>query len=111
MRPTNITAIIIILLLLLKELVIPKLKPTVLYAEKHSNAMGMSPFSGSNIEMNIVAKPMTNNDNDMIANALRTDISEISRVKISILDFPFAILNIFKVAIAKVLVFIPPPVD
>lgn len=61
--------------------------------------------------MNIIPKPITTKDNDMIANALRTEISAISLLKISILDFPFAKLKILSVATAKVLVFIPPPVD
>lgn len=110
-RPTNITTIITNLLALLKAPVIPKLNPTVPYAEKHSNAMSTNFFSGSKIPMNIIAKPITTNDNDIIANALRTEISAISRLKISILDFPFAKLKIFNIAMAKVLVLIPPPVD
>lgn len=110
-RPTNITIMIMNLLALLKVPVIPRLNPTVLYAEKHSNAMSMSSLSGSNNEMNMMAKPTTTKDNDIMANALRTEISAISLLKISILDFPFAKLKILSVAMAKVLVLIPPPVD
>ena len=47
----------------------------------------------------------------MVAKALFTEISAISLLNISILCFPFAKLKIFKVAMAKVLVFIPPPVE
>ena len=61
--------------------------------------------------MNIIAKLITINDKDIMANARRTEISAISRLKISILDFPFAKLKMFNIAIAKVLVLIPPPVD
>ena len=105
------TAIMTNLLALLKSAVIPKLNPTVLYAEKHSKAMSINFFSGSNMEMNIIAKPITTNDKQIIANALRTEISAISLLNISILDFPLAKLKMLSVAIANVLVLIPPPVD
>ena len=54
---------------------------------------------------------MTNKDKDMVAKALRTEMSAISLRQISIFVFPFAKLKKFKVAIAKVLVLIPPPVE
>lgn len=110
-RPTNITTIITNLLALLKVLVIPKLNPTVLYAEKHSKAISTNFFSGSNIEISIIATPITSNDNDIMANDLRTETSAISRLKSSILDLPLAKLHMLSVAIANVLVLIPPPVD
>ncbi len=107
--PTNITAIITNLLALLKSAVIPRLNPTVLYAEKHSKAMSISFFSGSNIEMNMIPKPMTTRDRQIIAKALRTEMSAISLLNISMRDFPFAKLKILSVAMANVLVLIPPP--
>ncbi len=55
--------------------------------------------------------PITTNDKEIIANALLTEISAISLLNTSILDFPLAKLMMFKVAMAKVLVLIPPPVD
>ena len=110
-RPINMTTIMTNLDILLKSPVIPKLNPTVLYAEKHSNEMSRSCFSGSKMEIHIIARPITTNDSEMIANALRTEISAISLLKISIRDFPLAKLKIFKVAMANVLVLIPPPVD
>ena len=61
--------------------------------------------------MTIIPVPITIKESAIVANARRIEISEISRRKISILDFPFARLKIFNVAMAKVLVFIPPPVD
>lgn len=50
-------------------------------------------------------------DKVRIANALREEMGDISLLKISILSFPFAILIKFKIAMAKVLVLTPPPVD
>ena len=69
----------------------------------------MSP--GSNIDMNVIASPITTNDNTMMAKALLTDTSAISLLKISIRDFPLAKLKILSNAMAKVLVLMPPPVD
>ena len=43
--PTNITPIITNLLMVLSWAVIPKLNPTVLYAEKHSKAISNKLFS------------------------------------------------------------------
>lgn len=63
------------------------------------------------MKINIIAKPITIKDNAIMANALRTEISAISLLNISIFDFPFAKLKILSVAIANVLVLIPPPVD
>ena len=55
--------------------------------------------------------PIITSDNEIIAKDRRTVMSEISLLKISIRDFPRAKLQKFKVAMAKVLVLIPPPVD
>ena len=55
--------------------------------------------------------PMTIKDKEITAKALLAETSAISLRKISILDFPFAKLKKLSVAMAKVLVFIPPPVD
>ena len=54
---------------------------------------------------------MTINDKQMMAKALLTETPEISLLKISILDFPFAKLRTLRVAMANVEVLIPPPVD
>ncbi|MDT4876702.1 hypothetical protein FQZ97_1121560 [compost metagenome] len=54
---------------------------------------------------------MVTNESVMVAKALLTEISAISRLHISILSLPFARLRKLSVAIAKVLVLIPPPVD
>ena len=109
--PTNITPIITNLLMVLSWAVIPKLNPTVLYAEKHSKAISNKLFSLSKIEINMIAKPITNKDNEITAKALLTEISAISLLYISILSFPFAKLIKLRMAIANVLVLIPPPVD
>src|SRR5690554_4340799 len=87
------------------------LKPTVLYAEKHSKAILSKSFSGSKMEMKKIPKPIATNDSETIANALRIEMSATSLLNISILSFPLAKLQKFKEAIAKVLVFIPPPVE
>src|SRR5690554_5169654 len=47
----------------------------------------------------------------IVANALRTEISAISLLHTSILLFPLARLKKLRVAMAKVLVLIPPPVE
>src|SRR5690606_13335902 len=109
--PTNIIPTKTNLLELLKSPVIPKLKPTVLYAEKHSKAMSSNPFFGSKCAIRKMPKPITINESAITANALLTEISAISLLKISILLFPFARLIKLSVAMAKVLVLIPPPVD
>ncbi len=109
--PTNIMAMIINLLPGFKLPVMPKLKPTVPYAEKHSNPMFSNPNSGSKIVMAIIPKPITINESEMVANALFTETSAISLLKTSIRLFPFAKLKMFKVAMANVLVLMPPPVD
>ena len=66
------------LLGVLKLAVIPKLKPTVLYAEKHSKATATALFSGSKIKIPIIPAPITIKDSAIIANALLTELSEIS---------------------------------
>ena len=55
--------------------------------------------------------PIITNEREMMANERLTVMSATSLRKISILDFPLAKLQKLSVAIAKVLVFIPPPVD
>lgn len=109
--PINIINIITNLLAALKFAVIPILKPTVLYAEKHSKAMLFKSFSLSKIDIARIAEPITNNDNEITAKARLTEMSEISLLYTSILVFPLAKLQKLRVAMAKVLVFIPPPVE
>jgi hypothetical protein len=109
--PINIVNINIILLISLNELVIPKLKPTVLNAEKHSKTIDIIFLSLSKIVIKNTEKPITIKDNEITEKALFIEISAISLWKISVLFLRLAILKIFKVAIAKVLVFIPPPVE
>src|SRR5690606_35683978 len=58
-----------------------------------------------------MAKPITINEIHKMAKALEVDSLEILLPKSCILDFPLAIAKMFNVANAKVLVFIPPPVD
>lgn len=62
----------------LKLEVIPKLKPTVLYAEKHSKAMSMSFICGSNSETAKIPIPITINDKEITAKALRIETLAIS---------------------------------
>lgn len=50
-------------------------------------------------------------EREIVAKARRTETLDISLLKTSMRDFPRAKLSIFNVAIAKVVVFIPPPVD
>ena len=76
--PINIIRIMTNLLAELKLAVIPILKPTVLYAEKHSKAMLFRSFSLSKIDMAIMPMPITNNDNEITAKARLTEMSEIS---------------------------------
>ena len=66
------------LLAVLKLAVIPKLKPTVLYAEKLSKAIFKSSISGSKVVIKKIAHPITANDNEMVAKALFTEMSAIS---------------------------------
>ncbi len=58
-----------------------------------------------------MAKPITINEIHNMANALEVDSLEIRLPKSWILLLPLAIEKIFNVANAKVLVFIPPPVE
>src|SRR5690606_40311730 len=109
--PINIMIINTILLSLLKSPVIPKLKPTVLYAEKHSKAMSSKCLSGSKWAMKNTPNPITTKERLIVAKALLTEISAISLLQISILSFPLARLKKLSVAMAKVLVLIPPPVE
>jgi hypothetical protein len=62
----------------LKSAVIPMLKPTVLYAEKHSNAILMRSLSLSVIDIKMIPTPITTRDRDITAKALRTEMSDIS---------------------------------
>lgn len=66
---------------------------------------------GSKNEMLTIAQLITARDKKIIADALRTETSDTSLLKISIRDLPFAKLKILRTAMAKVLVLIPPPVD
>jgi hypothetical protein len=102
---------IIILLADDKNAVIPILKPTVLYAENVSNVIAIKLFPLSNIEINQMAIPMTRKDKKMVANALLTEISEISLRNNSKRVFPFDRLIKFNTEMAKTDVFIPPPVE
>ena len=89
-----------------------KLKPTVLYAEKHSKTMVTSGVSfGSKISKAMMAIPITIKEIHKIAKALDVDSLVILLPKIWIRVFPMATAKIFKVAKAKVLVLIPPPVE
>ena len=58
-----------------------------------------------------VPSPITIRDKEIVAKALLTDISAISFLKTSIRSLPRARLIMFMVAMARVLVLIPPPVD
>ena len=109
--PANMVKISTNLLLLLKSAVIPLLKPTVLYAETHSNVISVNPFSESNSEIRKTEIRMANIERKIMANALLMEMVEISRLKISSLVFPLAKLIIFRTATAMVLVLIPPPVE
>ena len=89
-----------------------RLKPTVLNAEKHSKAtVNNGVPSGSKINRAIIETPIAINDMHKIANALEVDSLEILLPLNCILFFPFATAKMFRVANAKVLVFIPPPVE
>src|SRR5690606_12080456 len=59
----------------------------------------------------IIPEPITTKEREITAKALRTEISAISRRYTSIRVLPFASEIKLSVAIAKVLVLIPPPVD
>ena len=109
--PVNIVKISISLLAGWRLLVIPKLKPVVLYAEKHSKVIFRSEISGLNKAMVNVEIPTTMNDKVIIAKALLMEVSGISLLESSSLFFPLDRLKKFKVAIAKVDVLIPPPVE
>lgn len=109
--PINIMAMSTNLLASLRLPVMPMLNPTVLYAEKHSKAMLIKSFLLSKIVSKTMPDPITMRDREMVAKARLTEISAISLLKTSIRDFPFARLKIFKVAMASVLVLMPPPVD
>ena len=109
--PINMVAIKTDLLGSLNEAVIPRLKPTVPKADTHSKRIFNKPLSRSKKltvkkAINIMIK-----DKIMVANALFTDFWEISDLNTSIFCFPFARLIKLSMAMANVLVFIPPPVD
>ena len=91
--------------------VIPKDKPTVLKAENTSKAISKSVNCGLKISNNKIPKPIEANEIEIIANALKTDSLATLLVPISIFDLSLAIEKIFNVAIAKVVVLIPPPVE
>lgn len=59
----------------------------------------------------MIPMPMTIKDKEITAKALLTDLSEMVLRNTSIRSLPFAKLRMFSVATAKVLVFIPPPVE
>lgn len=63
--PINIMAINTILLSLLKSPVIPKLNPTVLYAEKHSKAMSNSIVIFFSVNDNCAQKYQTKSGNQI----------------------------------------------
>ena len=67
------------LLMVLSWAVIPKLNPTVLQAEKHSNAISSKLLSLSKIDINIIAKPITNNDNEIESIKLNETNSKIEK--------------------------------
>ena len=66
----NINTIRTHLLPKLKIGVTPKLKPTVLYAEKHSKAIFNKGILGSKTEINEIPNPITKKDKIIVANAL-----------------------------------------
>lgn len=91
--------------------VIPRLSPTVPYAEKHSNAISMSFFSGSKDDTQTTAIPIMMNESRITAEALLSEDSAICLRYTSTCSFPFTRLKILRMLIANVLVLIPPPVD
>ena len=109
--PTNIIPMITSLLGSLSCAVSPTLKPTVLYAEKHSNAMPRRSLSLSKKAIMKTPVPITTSESEIMANERLTVMSAISLLKISMRDFPLAKLQKLRVAIANVLVFMPPPVE
>ena len=68
-------------------------------------------LSASEMVSAVVAVPITTKDRAMMAKALRMEDSAISLLKISIRSLPLARLTKLTVAMAIVLVLIPPPVD
>jgi hypothetical protein len=109
--PINIVKIRINLLSLLKSEVIPLLRPTVLYAEIHSKEIFNNPRFESNKEIRKIEIKITIKERTIIAKALFTVVPEISLLNTSRRDFPLAILKMLRIAIAKVLVLMPPPVE
>jgi hypothetical protein len=109
--PMNMVIMITSLLALLSSLVMPRLKPTVLYAEKHSKAIRIKSLSLSNDDIKKTAAPITIRDKEMMAKALLTDTSAISLPKYSMRSLPLARLIKFKMPMENVLVLIPPPVE
>lgn len=84
-RPKNMVQIITTFPAVLREVVIPTVKPTVLYAEKLSKASAVRPLSPSVIVRIKIDIPSQIRDNEMIAKAFLTDSSEISLRKMWIL--------------------------
>lgn len=111
MRPKNIVKIKTNLLAELKSAVIPLLSPTVLYAETHSKVIFNKFLSESKNEIQRIAIEMANIERTMSAKAFLMVELDISRLYISSLDLPLIILVMLRKAIAKELVFIPPPVE
>ena len=99
------------LLIGLRLEVIPILSPVVLYAETLSKAISIIVRSGSKADIPNTPMAITIIDREIIANALFTVTSTISRRYNSIRSRPLAKLKMFKMAIASVVVLIPPPVD
>ena len=108
-RPINIHPISTYLLGSVKVGVKFKVKPTVLYAEKHSKATVNNGVPlGSKINMATIEMPIVIREIHKIAKAREVDSDEILLPNTCILLFPLATAKIFNVARAKVLVLIPP---
>ncbi len=59
----------------------------------------------------MMPRPMTISESDITAKARLTEMAAISLPKTSIRSLPLAKLSMFNVAMANVLVLIPPPVE
>lgn len=79
--PKNIVQAISSLPDVLKPGVIPKLNPTVLYAEKLSKARAVNPFSPSVIDKKKIDIPSHRKDKQIIANDFLIDSLEICLLK------------------------------
>ena len=94
----NITHISTILLAVVNPAVIPKLKPAVPNADITSKEIFSRLTPESNCAINAMPSMITTKDKVMIANALRTETSEISLLNISIFAFPLAKLKTLSTA-------------